>query len=834
MGKKLVIVESPAKAKTINKILGRDYDVTSSVGHIRDLPERSIGVDIENDFQPKYVVSKGKKKVIDELKKRAKACDEIFLAPDPDREGEAIAWHVKEVLEPVCKEKPFHRVQYNEITAPAVRRAFEHPGKIDMDRVDAQQARRILDRLVGYTVSPMLWRRVQRGLSAGRVQSVALRLVCAREDKIEKFVPEAYWLMGANVRKKSVPLDPFEIRLSRIREDKAEIKSEEQATAILADLEGRTLEVSEIGTKTIRRKAPPPFITSSLQQAGSTYCSFSPKRTMALAQRLYEGIDTGDGPTGLITYMRTDSFSISKEAQESCRKVISKDFGDDYVPEKPNVYRSRSGAQEAHEAIRPTDVSRTPDSLRGKIDSPDLKLYTLIWERFVASQMSQAKLSQRTVKVRALPVGDRKTEYLFTASTTDVVFPGYMKVAKITVKKTSEKKDGEEKEQKLPPLAEGEPLEHLEWLSERKETKPPPRFSEASLVRELESNGVGRPSTYAQIISTLQQREYVSNEKRSLVPTELGRRVNALLVETLGMLFDVTFTASMEETLDQIEQGKCQWTDMIRGFYGDFEKWMEGTKLPPANGDHVNQSLELLGSVQTWAPAVKRGKRTYSDDRYVASMQKQIAEGKREPSQRQLETLVKMAWRYRDQIPDAEKTLKDMGFSELLASPEMQPPREETTKKLAILLALEMDEQARAFVESLDGRVKSGRRLTDAQLAALDNVIMAHSSQIDNFEAVREEFGLTAQVQDDGASEALLKVMSAVKEWKPPVQRGKRTFDDKQFYESLSKHFQTRKMLSPRQLAALKRMVQRYRDQVPNYERLVERWDLVTKKKKAE
>jgi DNA topoisomerase-1 len=840
--KHLVIVESPAKAKTIAKILGADYDVTSSVGHVRDLPEGNIGVDVEKDFKPKYVVSKKKKSVIDDLKKRAKACDDIYLAPDPDREGEAIAWHLREILgaDKANKGKPFHRVQYNEVTAPAVRAAFENPGEVDMDRVDAQQARRVLDRLVGYTVSPMLWRRIQRGLSAGRVQSVALRLVCEREDEIDKFVPEPFWIIGASVAKRVPPKDPFEVRLISVDGEKVDVKQQDLADSIMVQLKDRQLQVKEISEKTVTRRAPAPFITSTLQQAGSTYCGFSPKRTMALAQGLYEGIDLGEGPTGLITYMRTDSFNISQEARDACSKMITESFGKEYVPEKPNVFKSRSGAQEAHEAIRPTDAKRHPDSLKGKLDPPALKLYRVIWERFVASQMAPARLKQRTVRIVTLPDGDRTQVYLLQAGSMDVVFPGFMKVAPTTKKKAPAKdksSDGDSdadkktEEQKLPPLEEGEMLDCLDWLCDRKETKPPSRFSEASLVREMESNGVGRPSTYAQIIATLQQREYVSSEKRSMVPTPLGRRVSALLVETLGNLFNVQFTASMEEALDEIERGKTVWTEMLRTFYVDFEKWMEGTKLPPADKAIVGKALVLLEKVQDWAPEVKRGKRTYSDSKFVESVKDQLEKGKKDISQRQLEALVTMAWRYKDQVPDCQKALEGMGFAELLASPELQPPKESTQKAVGILLGIEIEDSVREFVESLSARIQGGRRLTPAQLDALHNVMYAHSKLIPDFDTVKVDLELKEPEVDDGCSSAMLEAMTMVKEWKEPVQRGKRTFDDKAFYESLSQQYGARKYLSPRQLAALKRMVRRYREQISTYDKLDETWDLAPKKK---
>ena len=426
MGKKLVVVESPAKAKTIGKILGSGYVVKSSVGHIRDLPERTLGVDIEHGFTPKYVFSKGKAKVIAELKKAAKACDEIYLAPDPDREGEAIAWHLQETLADSAKGKPFHRVQYNEITPRAVRAAFEQSGQIDMRRVDAQQARRVLDRIVGYMVSPMLWRRLRKGLSAGRVQSVALRLVSERERQIQAFQIEEYWVLGASVRRAAAPLDPFAVKLVKVDGEKLAVGSEAAAKALLSDLDGCALRVNDVRVRETSRRALPPFITSTLQQSASSLYSFSPNRTMSLAQKLYEGVDLGaGGPVGLITYMRTDSVNVARDAQASARAFIAEAYGEAYYPETPNFFKSRASAQEAHEAIRPTEVARTPESLRGVLDAPSLKLYEMIWKRFVASQMAAAKIAQKTVEI--VPVKDGLAHaYAFSASSSEVLFDGFL------------------------------------------------------------------------------------------------------------------------------------------------------------------------------------------------------------------------------------------------------------------------------------------------------------------------------------------------------------------------------------------------------------------------
>jgi DNA topoisomerase-1 len=804
MAKKLVIVESPAKTRTINKILGKDYIVKSSMGHVRDLPVKTLGVDLDNGFEPSYVTVKGRKKVIDELKKAFGSCDEVYLAPDPDREGEAIAWHLQALLTGRKKkvDKEFYRVQYNEITARAVKSAFESRGSIDMNRVNAQQARRILDRIVGYKVSPVLWQRIRRGLSAGRVQSVALRLVCEREDEIDKFVPQEYWIMGATARKLVDPRDPFDLRLIRIEGKKAEIHSSERAEEIRSDLESRKLVVSEIQTKEVKRRPRPPYITSTLQQAGSSYCGFSPKRTMGIAQKLYEGVDLGEGPTGLITYMRTDSFSLSNDALGACRDFIKGSYGDEFCPEKPNFYKSRSGAQEAHEAIRPTDVTRTPESLKGTLEPAEMKLYKLIWERFVACQMKPALISVRTVKVNAEPDGAKDGKYILQATTSEVAFPGYMKVAGTDL--PEREKDGKEKEkeeQKLPPLNEGEGLDCMKWNGERKETTPPSRYSEASLVRALEQNGVGRPSTYAQIISTLYNREYIAREKKSISPTDLGRQVSKLLVSDLGELFDVHFTAEMEGALDEIEKGSVQWTEMLSSFYEKFSGWLKNAAEPPADIAVVKKVLDDLKHVTEWAAAVKRGKRTYSDEKFVASITKQVDNAKRPISRRQLEALVRLACKYREQIEGVEDRLRALGYGEFVDA----PPR----------------------------RAESGRALTGPQVNALDGVVMSFSDKIENFEAIKEKLDIKVEVEEeDGECAVMLKAMGEVKTWKDPVKRGRMVFDDKKFFESLSQHYSRRKSLSPKQKAALFKMVKRYRSQIPNAESIV--GPEVKKEKKTE
>ena len=840
MGKILVVVESPAKAKTIGKILGSSYVVKSSVGHIRDLPERTLGVDIEHDFAPKYVFSKGKAKVIAELKKAAKSCDEIYLAPDPDREGEAIAWHLQETLADAAKGKPVHRVQYNEITPRAVRAAFENPGVIDMHRVDAQQARRVLDRIVGYMVSPMLWRRLKRGLSAGRVQSVALRLVAERERQIQAFKIEEYWVLGANVRRETQPTDPFAIKLVKVNREKPAVGSEASAKALLSDLEGGSLRVSDVRMRETTRRPLPPFITSTLQQAASSVYGYSPNRTMSLAQKLYEGVDLGaGGPVGLITYMRTDSVNVARDAQAAAMTFITGTYGETYYPDSPNLYKSRASAQEAHEAIRPTEVSRTPDSLANVLDPQSLKLYEMIWKRFVASQMASAKIAQKTVEIEPVKTG-MKHSLIFSVSASEVLFDGFLKVMALDINKKKPEEDDSDEEadvvDRLPPLAVGDPLVLIDWLSERKETKPPARYSEASLIRALEANGVGRPSTYASIIETLNSRDYTSREKRQLAPTALGLEVNDLLVSKLAQLFDVGFTAKMEESLDQVEEGGVEWTHMMANFFAQFKQWMDLAKEPPADANKVAAVLALLDHVKTWGPEVQRGKRKYSDERFVGSVREQIAKGEKAVSDKQLTALAKIAVRYREQIPESEKALDALGFQDEVARDLASPSNEESLRRFEVLQKIQLSENQTTFVESLKQQAQSGRKLSEKQLAAIDRIITQNAAQFENFEAVKQELKLTSDESEappDNESPLLMTMLNQVTQWQEPVSRGKMTFDDHAFFSSLSEQFNRKKSLSPRQRYAMKRMVFRYKSQIADFDKYADQLGL-NKKSKGE
>jgi len=566
MSKGLIVVESPAKVKTIQKFLGEDYVVKASVGHIKDLPEGELGVDLEKDFQPEYVTISGKGKIIRELKKASKEVKNIYLGPDPDREGEAIAWHIAEEIGD--GNKNIYRVLFNEITQKAVLDAIRHPGKLQQSKYEAQQARRILDRLVGYQVSPILWEKVRRGLSAGRVQSVAVRIVCEREREIQDFVSEEYWSLTANLKGKDSPVS-FDAKLTKWKGRKVKIANESEALTIKKALESVPYSVSKIVQQEKQRHPFPPFITSRLQQEAYRKHSFPAKKTMWIAQKLYEGIDLGQlGMVGLITYMRTDSVRVSTEAIQQVRGWIKDRFGDSYLPPKPNVYKSRRGAQDAHEAIRPTSIDLEPDKVKAYLDKDQWALYKLIWDRFVASQMPSADFLQTTVEIKA-------DDAMFTAVGTVPVFQGFMALY-VEGEDNQENGNGEKK---LPSLSQGEVMELLALTPKQHFTQPPYRFSEATLIKELEEKGIGRPSTYATILATIKEKGYVRLEKGKFFPTELGCLVNDLLVVNFPDIFDIEFTAQMEENLDKIEEGQKDWVDTLKEFYLPFEKDLEIAKV---------------------------------------------------------------------------------------------------------------------------------------------------------------------------------------------------------------------------------------------------------------
>ncbi|HJP91325.1 MAG TPA: type I DNA topoisomerase [Pyrinomonadaceae bacterium] len=617
MAKNLVIVESPAKAKTINKYLGKDYVVKASIGHIKDLPSKGLGVDVEHNFEPTYELipdskKRNNKKIVADLKKAAKEAEAIYLAADPDREGEAICQHLAEEIVPKRPAKPAYRVMFNEITKRAVNDAFEHPRQIDENLVDAQQARRVLDRLVGYKVSPLLCRTIGGRLSAGRVQSVALRMVVEREREIERFVKTEYWTIGANLSSKLPPA--FDARLFKIDEQtvktsgfdqdlkKNEVIINEQAKAdeIVAEAQKQSFIVGDVTTKERKRNPVPPFITSKLQQEASRKLGFAVKKTMMLAQKLYEGVELGqEGSVGLITYMRTDSTRVSEAALVEVRDYIGGQYGSEYLPSKAVHYRSKKDAQDAHEAIRPTEVSLTPDSLAKYLKPEELKLYRLIWQRFVASQMMPAVFDQTTIDIQA-------GRFIFRATGSVQKFDGFLKIYQEGRDEKTE--DDDEAERTLPLVEKGETLKLNSVTPEQHFTEPPPRYTEATLVKALEEKGIGRPSTYAAIMSTIQEREYVEKIQGRFHPTALGKTVNDLLIDGgFDDLFNESYTARMEEELDEIEEGKIRWTKALREFYDKFEgdlkqfqrhiKDIKETSVPT---DEVCLKCNTPGMVQKW------------------------------------------------------------------------------------------------------------------------------------------------------------------------------------------------------------------------------------------
>jgi DNA topoisomerase-1 len=585
-GTNLVIVESPSKAKTIAKYLGPGYRVTASMGHVRDLPKSKLGVDVEHEFTPQYLVSKDKSQVVKDLKSSVQSAGQIFLATDPDREGEAIAWHLVEATGP--DPSRVQRVVFHEITPNAVREAMAHPRAIDMRLVDAQQARRVLDRLVGYKVSPLLWRKVKGGLSAGRVQTAALRLIVEREREVEAFVPVEYWTIEADLAKLANATerrreDQFRATLNQIAGKKAELHNETEATAVVTDLQGAGYIVREVRTRETQRRPTAPFITSTLQQEASRKLGYGVRRTMQIAQELYEGVDIGaEGTVGLITYMRTDSTNIATVAQDEARAVIADKYGPQFVPDKPPVYTKKSkGAQEAHEAIRPSGASRDPEAMRAHLSPQQYRLYKLIWQRFIASQMRPALLDSTSVDIDAgqgigpdRPASE-KAPYSFRATGSVIKFPGFLAVYR---EGRDDGADDELDKDALPLLLQGEPLDLLKLSPDQHFTQPPPRFTEASLVKALEEQGIGRPSTYAATVATLQTRYYVEMQEKRLRPTDLGRVVNDLLVEHFPAIFDIGFTSRMEEELDEIAAGERPWVPVLQAFYGPFAESVEAAE----------------------------------------------------------------------------------------------------------------------------------------------------------------------------------------------------------------------------------------------------------------
>ena len=825
---KLLIVESPTKARTIGKMLGKDYMIVASMGHIRDLPEHELGVDIDNNFAPRYVDTARSRSVVKQLRECAAKADEIYLAPDPDREGEAIAWHIYEVLKSKAK-APFFRVTFHEITRSAIEQALMNRGDININLVDAQQARRVLDRIVGYQVSPLLWSNLKKGSSAGRVQSAALRLVVEREREISAFVPREYWtfsiLFGA------APGD-FKGRLFKIDKKEFVIPDAASAEALESSVKnGAPPRIVSITAQERRRNPQPPFTTSTLQQSANTVLHYTATNTMRYAQQLYEGVELGNGPVGLITYMRTDSVTVAREAQIAAANFIGATFGKEYVPEKFNYYRNKAAAQEAHEAIRPTDVTRTPESVAQFLDPMQLKLYTLIWKRFVASQMTSARQQLTTVDVEICGADGRNFDFRSTATVT--VFPGFTKLWDDGEKSKEEKENAAV----LGKLREGDMPAVKEFDKEQKFTEPPPRYSEAALIKALEENGIGRPSTYATILRTIQERDYVRRDQGKLLPEELGFQVNDFLTDKLPLLFDIGFTAQMETKLDEIEEGKLPWIEMMTDFYRQFVPWLTAAKVRPQMPGEICGALLQCFEHVAFEPGKKIGKRSYDDKRFFNSVKKSFEENQ-SISDRQFQALLGMARRYKAQLDETLIAQLPAEFREVIEAPEEESHAGEADPGLAfVFAALSKVEFAKPegkgkrvfdehkFFLSLQQQHDSGKALSEKQLAVLKRMAEKYSAQLKDEPGIREFIGAgpagTAQqsgapiesvsAADTSSAEELLKELMAVKEWAAPVKRGRFTYDDKKFFTSVKKQFDEGKLLSAKQLAALEKMADRYR-----------------------
>jgi DNA topoisomerase-1 len=830
MSKKLVIVESPAKARTIKRFLGSDFEITASMGHVRDLPEKSLGIDIQNGFEPAYTETR--KKIVSQLKSSAKGVTDIYLAPDPDREGEAIAWHLKELLQDKKGKIEFHRVAFHEITKSAVAKAFETPGEINTSLVDSQQARRILDRIVGYQVSPLLWSKVKRGVSAGRVQSVALRIICEREREIEAFEPQEYWVFGIDFEHTLTPApdNKFTTKLVKIDGKKAEVHTGEEALELFTMLQNSPeFKVSSVEVKPQTRNAPPPFITSTLQQNAGTSAS----RTMRIAQQLYEGIDIGSGgPTGLITYMRTDSVAVASEAQNACRGFILAEYGDAYAPAKQRNFKVSASAQAAHEAIRPTDVTFTPEKAAKFLDGDQLRLYTMIWKRFVASQMAPARLQKTTVNVQNTQ-GAKTCTFQATAIVTQ--FPGFMVLAG-TKKEDSENKNAEV----LGKISEGDNCKPADITKEQKFTEPPPRYSEPSLIRELESNGIGRPSTYASIVMTIQTRDYCRKDGGKLVPTEIGFQVNDYLVAKLPVLFEIGFTAEMEKQLDTIEEGKLNWKTMLQNFYDNFAKWLNDAKFAGAPENAKAEALlALMENVTTWAEPEKSGRRTYDDKKFFTSLKDQFEKDK-SMTEKQWGALLQLALKYKEQISGFDDFVTEFSCADDVAEiQKLIDDRAAAAKQRQANLNsedflklkeafdlfdnVEWDEPVKKgartfddqkFFNSLKKQMESGKALSEKQMNAFRRIASKYAEKTGQEEKLNSLLKLdeinAAAAAGNPEVEALLTQMANVTKWAEPVTKGKRTFDDKSFFESLKKQYNDRKTLSSRQIFALKKIAAKY------------------------
>ena len=827
---RLLIVESPTKARTISRMLGKEYNIIASMGHVRDLPEHEFGIDIDNSFTPQYIDTPRSRPVIKSLKEAAKKADEIYLATDPDREGEAIAWHLKTILSAANKKASFHRVTFHEITRQAIQNAISQKGDIDLALVDAQQARRVLDRIVGYQVSPLLWRKLGKGSSAGRVQSAALRPIVEREREITAFTPEEYWNFSAVFDVDGNNL--LKSKLFKINQQDFTVNSAAGAESVESAIRSGSVPLVKSVTSQDRKRNPyPPFTTSTLQQSANQLLHFSATGTMRYAQQLYEGVDLGNGSSaGLITYMRTDSVTIAREAQIAAADFIRETYGADYVPEKFNYYKNKAAAQEAHEAIRPTDVRRTPESLSGVLDGPQLKLYTLIWKRFVASQMNCAR--QELVTADITTIGSDRQEYQFRTTATVTVFPGFLL---LSGEKNQPGKD-DCRPELLKKLKAGEAVKMTDFMKEQKFTEPPPRFTEASLIKLLEENGIGRPSTYATIIRTIQDRDYVSKEQNKLLPTELGFTVNDFLVEKLPELFDIGFTAQMEQKLDDIETGSVGWVQMMTDFYRNFAPWLTAAKNSGApEKEHASAILGIFDGV-TFEEKKKVGRRVYDDALFVKSVQDKFNTSG-QMSEKQFQALVTMTAKYAEQLSgkisrlpsDIQEAVKQAAgrLQERQDAENQRPPVPENGGYAPVFAAFDkvvfpevkssgrfaFDEEK--FFKSLKRQALSGKSLSEKQLAALKKLALKYKDQLIDPANVMALLQIDNSAIPETAGEAgnvneMLQKLAEVKEWDAPTGKGRFVFDERKFCQSLAKQVKEGKQLSAKQLAALKKIGAKY------------------------
>ena len=804
----LVIVESPTKVKTITKFLPKDFVVEASVGHVRDLPKKKLGINVKENFDLEYEISKDKKSVISKIKELAKKADTIYLAPDPDREGEAIAWHIYEILKNVTKAN-FQRVTFNEITKSAVQKAFDNSGDIDYQRVDAQQTRRALDRLVGYKVSPILWKRGAK--SAGRVQTVALNLIVEREKKILEFQPEEYWIVEGDFSTKINP-GQLTLKLVQIDKKKIQIKNEKESKFHKVNLEKSHFSISDIYTKTKVQQPPFPFITSTLQQTASSRLGFSPIKTMRIAQQLYEGVDINGETVGLITYMRTDSFNLSAESKLAAKEYISKEFGENYLGVPKKVKTSNKLAQEAHEAIRPSHVNLSPKSIEANLSSEQYRLYNLIWRRFLMSQMQAAKLNIHTIEIVNTPE-EVSHQYLFRNSVSELAFEGYLVLEK---ESSLHKNNGIDFSSYKKSISCR--LEKLDL--EQKFTEPPPRFSEASLIKELEKNGVGRPSTYASIVKVIQDREYVNKNGSQLKPTPIGVDTSGYLSKSLAELFAVGFTAKMEQSLDEIEQGNQKFVAVIESFYKNLISWIENIKKieshPLENFDKLIKHFTVAETNLdfSWEEPTKIGRRILDDKKFIDDLKNSI-ENKNLLSEKQWQYLLSLVVKYKKFFINYEELKNEFAINDVVQVDEKD------LELLTLLEQIKFEENdafdEKSFVESLRAQIKI-KALSLKQSNVLKRITSKYRDQIANYEDIAQKHNLKEEVQSvlsEDLKKFLEKAFSLSNniEWKEPTKKGKFVYDDKKFFKSLSDQYSKKKTLSDKQINALKRTLKKYENQ---------------------